>query len=240
MNHDKLLKELDELHIEYNDTTEFGDYVIKVEHDDMSESPREWDNLGRMVCWHSRYNLGDDHGFGTPSVFAHMLSGLYSEEITEYLDDEQFEKCWDAACKDHIIIPLYLYDHSGITMSCSPFACPWDSGQVGYIYISYEDIRKEYGWKRITKKRREQIVKYLVGEVETYDHYLTGSVYGFSIEKGEDEEHVDSCWGFLGYYTDDDGYMISVIKDAIKYDIEHTPQQQELPIIQSSQTEMRV
>jgi len=231
MNHDKLLKELDELYIEYNDTTEFGDYKIEIHHDDDAPNPRkEWDNLGHMVCWHGRYNLGDDHGFETPRVFAHAMSGLYPDEITCYLEDEEIQKCWEALMKNHIIIPLYLYDHSGITMRCSPFACPWDSGQVGYIYISYEDIRKEYGWKKITKKRRAQIVKYLEGEVETYDHYLTGSVYGFSIEKGEDEEHVDSCWGFFGYRTDDEGYMISVIKDAIKYDIQHTPQQIELSV----------
>ena len=219
MDHDTLLKELDELYIEYNDTTEIGDYTIKVEHDDMAESPREWDNLGRMVCFHRRYNLGDKHGYETPNVFVHVLSGLYSEEATEYLTDEQLERCWAEVHKKNIVLPLYLYDHSGITMRTTGFSCPWDSGQVGWIYMSLEDVRKEYGWKNITKKRRAQIEKYLTGEVETYDHYLTGSVYGYTITKGEDEEDVDSCWGFFGYRTDDDGYMISQIKDAIRYDI---------------------
>jgi len=229
MNHDTLLKELDELHIEYHDTTEFGDYVIKVEPDHDPMNPRvDWDNLGTMVCWHSRYNLGDEHSYSDPDSFFHDLSGLYEDEMTDYLEDEQMDKCREAAYHKNIILPLYLYDHSGITMRTTGFSCPWDSGQVGYLYISLEDVRKEYGWKRITKKRRAQIEKYLTGEVETYDHYLTGSVYGYTIEKGEDEEHVDSCWGYFGYYTDDDGYMLSVIKDAIKYDIEHTPQQTEI------------
>ena len=230
MNHDTLLKELDELHIEYNDTTEFGDYVIKVDHDDMAESPRDWDNLGTMICWHSRYNLGDykENDYRDPDNFMHAISGLYEDEYTDYLDDDQIKRCYEAAYHKNIILPLYLYDHSGITMRTTGFSCPWDSGQVGYIYISLEDVRKEYGWKKITKKRRAQIEKYLTGEVEVYDHYLTGSVYGYSIEKGEDEEHIDSCWGYFGYYTDDDGYMLSVIKDAIKYDIEHTPQQTEM------------
>lgn len=244
MNHDTLLKELDELHIEYHGTTEFGEYIIKVEQDDMNESPREWDNLGTMYCWHSRYNLGDynDNPYSSPNAMIHDLSGLFEDELTEYLTEEDLEKCYDAAIKNHIILPLYLYDHGGITMNTTGFSCGWDSGQVGYIVMSYENIRKEYNWKNITKKRREQIEKYLTGEVETYDHYLTGSVYWYSIEKGEDEELVDSCGGFYGYYTDDDGYMIGEIKSAIKYDIEHTPQQteMELPIIQSSQQEMRI
>jgi len=228
MDHDKL--NLDELHIEYNDETTFGDYTIKVEHDDMAESPRECDNAGNMVCWHSRYNLGDDHNFIGPDHFFHVLSGLYEDEQTEYLEQEQIDKCYEVAHQKNVILPLYLYDHSGITMRTTGFSCPWDSGRVGYIYISHEQMRKEYLWERITKKRIALVEKYLTGEVETYDHYITGSVYGFTIEKGEDEEHVDSCWGYFGYYTDDDGYMLSVIKDAIKYDIKHSVQQREMEV----------
>jgi hypothetical protein len=173
------------------------------------ESPREWDNLGTMVCWHNRYNLGDEDGereYGTPEAFL------------DFIGD------------DVIILPLYLYDHSGITMNTSGFSCPWDSGQVGYIYVTLEDVRKEYNWTRITKERRERIEKYLTGEVETYDTYLRGEVYGFDIiredEDGE-EVDIDSCWGFYGGH--DDSYMTEdVIKGAIQYDIEHTPQQLEL------------
>ena len=32
-------------------------------------SPREGDNLGTMVCWHSRYNLGDKHDHANPTDF---------------------------------------------------------------------------------------------------------------------------------------------------------------------------
>jgi hypothetical protein len=115
-------------------------------------------------------------------------------------------------------------------MNTSGFSCPWDSGQVGFIYISLEKAREEYNWKRITKERREFLEKILRAEVTEYDYYLTGSVYGFNITReDEDEEvYVDSCWGFFGYYTDDNGYMVSVIKDAIKSDIRHTPQQMDL------------
>jgi hypothetical protein len=242
MNHDTMLAQLDELYIDYDGETTFGDYTINVQRDDDPMNPRvDWDNLGTMVCWHRNYNLGDNrHGYETPNVFVHVLSCLYSEEATEYLTDEQIDRCWAEVHKKNVVLPLYLYDHSGITMSTTGFSCPWDSGQVGYIYISLEDIRKEYNWKLVTKTRRKQIEKYLTGEVEVYDHYLTGSVYGYTITKGEDEEDVDSCWGYFGYHTDDDGYMLSCIKDAIKWDIKDTPQQIELPITQSSQLEMHV
>ena len=59
--------------------------------------------------------------------------------------------------------------------------------------------------KRITKKVSEQALKVLQGEVETYDQYLTGDIYGYKVMKvvtcelgHEHEEEVDSCWGFYG------------------------------------------
>jgi hypothetical protein len=94
------------------------------------------------------------------------------------------------------ILPLYIYDHSGITMNTTGFSCRWDSGQVGFIYATKEKIRAEYGWKRLTKKRLQQIQDILDGEVKTYDQYLTGDVYGYTIEKNG--EHIDSCWGYYG------------------------------------------
>jgi hypothetical protein len=160
---------------------------VRIEQDDFMSNPREeWDNFGKMVCWHGRYSLGDEHNFS-------------AEEFKEYI----------LSRKDVIALPLYLYDHSGITMSTSqshPFDCPWDAGQVGWIYCTYEDIRKEYSKKRISRELKERVVNLLVSEVNCYDHFLTGDVWGFIIEEkevcsecgDEDWEHIDSCWGFYG------------------------------------------
>jgi len=79
------------------------------------------------------------------------------------------------------ILPLYLYDHSGITMSTSRFGCPWDSGQVGYIYLTREKYEKELA-REFTVKAACEI---LTGEVETYDYYLTGEVYGKTLHRME-------------------------------------------------------
>lgn len=80
------------------------------------------------------------------------------------------------------ILPLYLYDHSGITMSTNRFNCPWDSGQVGYIYLTREKYEKETALEFTIKAAHE----ILTGEVETYDYYLTGEVYGKTLHRMED------------------------------------------------------
>lgn len=116
-----------------------GNYLIKIELDNEPESPREWDNLGTMVCFHGRYSLGDKHD--------------YKPEQFNGWDD--MEK---SLIKEHdicVILPLYLYDHSGITISTTSFSCQWDSGKVGFIYISKKKVRDEYSVKRKYMKQTE-------------------------------------------------------------------------------------
>ena len=144
---------------------------------DEVDSPRDWDNLGLMVCWHRRYNLGDEQPRLDPADWAAWLK------------------------KEHpnaVILPLYLYDHSGITISTTPFSCSWDSGQVGYIYTTLERARDTgHGWKRLTAKRREAVKDMLRAEVKTYDQYIRGEVYRFTIED-EDGTYIYSGGGYYG------------------------------------------
>ena len=191
------------------ETREYKGYTIKIESVDYPPNPREdWDNLGHMVCWHRRYDLGDKHNFDSP------------EDFQEYIKNN---KC--------VVLPLFLYDHSGITMSTRSFSCPWDSGQVGYIYLTYKEIRKEMARpknkngqlnpdlktiKHITKKDIERAKALLESEVKVYDSYLRGEVFGWVISN-EIEDHIDSCWGYYG--TGEIEHMVSEAKNAIDYDI---------------------
>ena len=189
------------------ETKTYRGYTIKVEQDETPTNPRtEWDNLGTMACFHNRYTLGDrGHGYDSS-------------------DYDGWDELEQAILKDNpeaVILPIYLYDHSGITINTTGFSCPWDSGQIGFIFVSLYEARKEMGWKVITKERREQLEKYLRGEVETYDHFLTGNVYGFEVTAPDGEE-IHSCWGFYGDHEesglmeDARGQIDWAIKDACK------------------------
>lgn len=158
------------------------DYQIEIIHDEFAPNPRiEFDNLGTMVCFHRRYELGDRyHGYRSS-------------------DFNSWDELKKQIIKDHdpaVILPIYMYDHSGITISTSPFSCHWDSGQIGFIYIGRLKVMKEYNVKRITHLLKDRLTGYLKAEVETYDNYLTGSCYGYEITK--DGETIDSCWGYYG------------------------------------------
>lgn len=109
-----------------------------------------------------------------------------------------------------IFMPLFLYDHSGITMNTCGYSCRWDSGQVGYIYTDRKTILDLNAYYRNKKGKSTKVTKnnwkkaaylWMEGEVEEYDQYLTGEVYGIIEEEydAEDDtwEETDSCWGFF-------------------------------------------
>ena len=164
------------------ETKTIGKYKIEIMPDDQPFDPRGDDNLGTMICFHSNYCLGDKH------EYRHQDYQGWEHMEREIIKNEDVG----------IILPLYLYDHSGITMNTTGFHCPWDSGKVGFIIISKEKMRYEYSKKRISKQLIERVKGYLRSEVEEYDSYLTGDAYGYRITNTNTDEEVDSCWGYLG------------------------------------------
>ena len=154
---------------------------LKVVHDSNADSPRSWDNLGKMICFHNRYDLGDNHNYN-----ADDYSGW--EEMKKAIIKEE---------NPAVILPLYMYDHSGISISTSPFSCSWDSGQIGFVLVSKKQALEEYGGVRVSSKTKVKIESIIQAEVETYTQYVEGEVYGFQIVD-EDDNHIDSCYGFYG------------------------------------------
>lgn len=169
---------------------EYKGYNIEIHYDDNAENPNDaMEMFGHLISWHSRYAIGEKHDYAGPDE-------LYAE-----------------IKPSDVVLPVYLYDHSGLRLSTGSFNDPWDSGQIGYIVAWADDIRRNYGVKRISKRIREKVINALAAEVEIWDAYLSGEVYGYVV-LDNNGEHVDSCWGFYG----DMDYMISEAKAAVDYE----------------------
>ena len=127
-------------------------------------NPREWnENLGTMLCFHRRYILGDKNEY---------LPGHYKPNSGDFWGWTDLGKYFHEVHDLAVCLPIYMYDHSGIAVSTKPFFCPWDSGQVGFIFVSKEKLRREYGVKRVTAPLVSKAERILIAEVEEYSQYL--------------------------------------------------------------------
>lgn len=141
-----------------------------------------------------------------------IVDGLSIREMLSMLND----------CGEIVIMPLYLYEHSGITMRTTAFNDPWDSGQVGWIYVSRTTFLHETGYSE--KSWPEQAIKMLDDEVRVYAEHLEGDCYGYELfmlddETGEWESTGESCYGFFGSDIEDNGISDTVygLYEAIKH-----------------------
>jgi hypothetical protein len=206
---------------------------LRIVRDSTPFNPRtNWDNLCTLVWAHKRYVFGENDknvNLTKPRDFVDS----WNDAIVYYFADNYTKKFpilkdWDGyelsnrqykavqnwMDSNVFIKGVYMYEHSGVTVKTSPFSCRWDSGQLGYIYLTKEEAKKQLGIKRFTKKQQQNIYGYLEGEIETFDDYLTGNVYGFIVENEEGEE-IDSCWGFYG-----DNHMKNGISDHVSHHFE--------------------
>jgi len=175
----------------------YKNYTIEIVPDENCDNPiQNWDMLGEYFCWHRRYNLGNSTRFTTP------------EEVVKH-----------AKQTNSLLFPLYMYEHSGIVLSISnshyPFNDRWDAGQLGYVMVDRDKALKEFGKNRLTEHLKKKIHQIIEGEVETYNQYLAGDVYGFVIS--QNGEQIDSCWGFYGQED-----CLTEAKVIVDYEVEKT------------------
>lgn len=154
--------------------------------------------------------------------------------IDDIIEAMSFEDKWKLLERNGIAyLPLYVYEHSGITIRTGGFSCPWDSGQAGWIYTTKEEILKCGGMIKSDKRNYIKVTErnwrkaaqiWMEGEVELYDQYLQGECYGYIIDEldmddqaslesemnviDEDDvtwnENTESCWGFFSDKWGDD------------------------------------
>lgn len=164
------------------------------EYDAEHLDPREWDNLGIMVCWHPDYYLGDyqiKNPAGRGAVKNAFPQTYFEsfEELVDYLKEEEKAVC---------ILGLTVYEHSGLTMYVGgkydfPFdSAGWDTTETGFIYTTPEKIA-EHGTPE------DKVEEALRQEVKTYAAWLEGDVIAWVL-RDKDGEVVDSCGGYIDDY----------------------------------------
>lgn len=183
-------------------------YEIKIENDENAWNPREDDNVTTMICFHKRYNMGDQHN----------VNG------DDYSGWDEMEEAIKAEHEVLIMKPLYMMEHGNISVSTSPFGCGWDSGRLGIVFIARENLNY-FGITDLTDDKLERILE---GEVKEYDQYLRGEVYQYSVSEVETCDlgcdHVRLISSCGGYYDEKDcrdeaEAVVALYKKGIALDV---------------------
>ena len=181
------------------ETLNIRGFSVEIFADDCAtENPLEWSDTV-LVTAHRRSDFG---GIRLPFDACSI-----EDAFDEHLADNGLER------RDVIWKPVYLYDHSGYALSTSPFGDRWDSGQLGFIYVSRANIRQEFGIKRISAKLEQRMIMRLQTELELVENWLNGEIYGYHIPALD-----ECCGGFFSCDHDRSG-LIAAATEAIDYEI---------------------
>lgn len=178
---------------------ETGDiYRLKIKHDDAPFNPREDDNLCTIFSQKGDWDIGDQ-GY----------SYTKDEAPEKY---EEFKRRQDKG--EIFMLPIYMYDHSGQTISISDFQDRWDSGVCGFAFVEKKKLFEEF--PDITEDNwKQKAYQAIQSEIEIYDKYIKGETYAWFLEKAEIVEHtrksdgqtwtttewedVEAVGGYFGY-----------------------------------------
>lgn len=148
----------------------------------------DYDESIKIYTFHRHYDIGNKHSY---------------QELQEVIEDNK---------NNYHIFNLYMYEHSGLAFSLTPFADKWDSGLLGYICIS-KNISKLEANKRAYDMVQEAndieagaFVEIVINELEFCDccnnikntDYIDGFI--FNIYDKEDKKTVVKS---VNYYIKD-------------------------------------
>lgn len=151
-------------------------YNIEAVPDDNPLNPREdQDNVGIIAYAHRQYDLGEEM---VKDPIAWLCEKLGKEDPGERGNDK-LEELEEEFKEEFFALPLYLYDHSGISISTTPFSCPWDSGQIGWIYTTDKQLKK-------MGTPKDRVYNILEAEVKELDDYVRGEIYSVILRDKDD------------------------------------------------------
>ena len=182
-----------------------GDKLVLIYYDEYGENPRkDNDNASTMWCWHGRYNLGDE-----------------DSDKPRHEDFDGWEAIAEHIRENYVLLaikPLYLMDHSGISISTGSFGCRWDSGAVGFIFVTEDHHLRMMDKEPDKAARIAWAEKVIEGDVEVYDDYLTGAVYYREVlDLTALNDDRDGCGTFYGYDHKKSGLLADTgCEDAVE------------------------
>lgn len=166
-------------------------YVV---HDNDAISPAESDGVAKIAYRTSEYRGKRDCPWEEKLVSFLSTGEAWDELIAEAKSGKHVAVAVDV--RDHGSNGIHLHAHLDFD-DCEAI-----------FYCTPQKAREEWGTdadklagllaEALTDECKEKAQKYMRGEIETWEQYFQGDVYGVVVHD-KNGEVLDSCWGFYGY-----------------------------------------
>lgn len=209
----------------WTDKNNETEYALWIQTDTEPCHPRnDCINMDIMFCLHPRYTLGDERPETTFTEFWENIAAECmpaADLVKSYLKNKSITDNRIAdiqnLTKDHLVyLPIWLYDHSGISISCGertyPYNDAFDSSLLGYIVMFKTTAIRDIGYKETEWKQKA--TEYMRHIIERYNQYLNDEIYAYTMYKREmenpviknqpnntlesDWDEIESCSNFYG------------------------------------------
>lgn len=141
-------------------------------------SPREYFRVWTWVSNYRNFN-GDENADKS------VLDFYFKNRTEEIYQD-----------KDIIIVPVYAYIHSGISLSTKRFNDKWDSGIFAVAYLKKSENPERFD---VISKELSIGINDLSLEVSELQDYLNGEVYSVERLDNESQESMHYCDDLYGF-----------------------------------------
>jgi len=200
-----------------------NNHIIKITQDHFAESPNTNGNTDIFLVYeHSSLQV--------------TRKGFPPKYIYDYLDEKTgtiLDHDLDLSKLDNFyIFTVYAYIHSGVRLMLDNPHSNFDVSSTGYVIVNKKEL--DFDLQRQSNEKckdltDEEIAKYYAeGLIETWNTYLSGEVYGYTLfEKLEykkvykeksviddnpyfELEEIDSCSGFYGKNINTNGMLDNI------------------------------
>ena len=143
----------------------YKDFQITIWEHEPAENPNDWNDNCFLLHKHRSFTV-------THTKF----------KIEDVIEDYETDK--ECIHENHWIVPIQAYIHSGVVLQVGCKEQGWDISFAGFVlancneYTTYEDA----------EAAAENLIK-------SWNEYLSGEVYEFTVEN---DEYDDCCGGYYG------------------------------------------